>query len=56
MMCPVCQCEHTKVIDSRPNDEEVVRRRECPKCGARWITQERLLRVIEPKKKRSNES
>lgn len=50
MMCPVCQCEHTKVIDSRPNDEEVIRRRECPECLTRWITQERLVRVIEPRK------
>ena len=53
MMCPVCGYERTKVVDSRPNDEETVRRRECPKCLSRWLTQERIVRIIEPKKERS---
>ncbi len=52
-MCPVCKCERTKVFDSRHNDEEILRRRECPECHVKWITQERLVRVIEPKKERS---
>jgi transcriptional repressor NrdR len=52
MTCPACGCEHTKVIDSRPNDEEVIRRRECPECLTRWITQERLVRIVKPIKER----
>jgi transcriptional repressor NrdR len=40
MHCPFCQHEDTRVVDSRLTDEglQVRRRRECPKCGARFNT------------------
>lgn len=37
MTCPKC-FENTKVIDSRPDDETVMRRRECLVCGFRFVT------------------
>ncbi len=43
MRCPVCGYEDTKVIETRLSEEGFVvrRRRECPKCGARFTTYER---------------
>lgn len=41
MICPVCHSEKLKVIDSRPiNDESIKRRRECTACGVRFNTLE----------------
>jgi len=42
--CPFCNCEDTKVIDSRPAEEQnaIRRRRECVSCGKRFTTYERL--------------
>jgi len=40
MRCPFCGYEDTKVIDSRPNDEKIKRRRECVKCSGRFTTYE----------------
>lgn len=37
MTCPKC-FEKTKVIDSRPDDDYVERRRECLECGYRFST------------------
>ena len=51
MICPVCGNERSKVLDSRPNDEEVMRRRKCLNCHTQWITQERLVQIFKPKKK-----
>ena len=44
MRCPFCNCEDTKVIDSRPAEEQnaIRRRRECVSCGKRFTTYERL--------------
>lgn len=44
MRCPFCNCDDTKVIDSRPADEQnaIRRRRECVGCGKRFTTYERL--------------
>ncbi|MBQ1377192.1 MAG: transcriptional repressor NrdR [Lachnospiraceae bacterium] len=44
MRCPYCNSEDTKVIDSRPADEQnaIRRRRECVSCGKRFTTYERL--------------
>lgn len=39
MLCPVCG-EQTKVIDSRPEDDCVTRRRECIVCKYRFTTVE----------------
>ncbi len=42
MKCPVCGCRDSKVLDSRPVDDEtsIKRRRECPACGRRFTTYE----------------
>ena len=44
MRCPFCNSEDTKVIDSRPADEQnaIRRRRECENCLKRFTTYERL--------------
>lgn len=43
MRCPFCDCEDTRVIDSRTADGggSIRRRRECPKCKKRFRTFER---------------
>ena len=40
MKCPFCSCEESKVIDSRPTENKVRRRRECINCGFRFTTYE----------------
>lgn len=40
MKCPECGCEESKVIDSRPTENKVRRRRECIQCGMRFTTYE----------------
>ncbi len=42
MKCPYCQYSESKVIDSRPTDEDekIRRRRECIRCGKRFTTYE----------------
>lgn len=40
MKCPECGCEESKVIDSRPTENKVRRRRECINCGMRFTTYE----------------
>jgi transcriptional repressor NrdR len=44
MRCPFCGAEDTQVKDSRPVDEATMirRRRQCPACGARFTTLERV--------------
>lgn len=44
MRCPSCQYNGTRVIDSRPVDDnkEIRRRRECESCGFRFTTFERI--------------
>ena len=37
MKCPFCGFEESKVIDSRPTDEKIRRRRECLNCE-KWFT------------------
>ena len=46
MKCHKCQCEDTKVIESRDvaDGESTRRRRECSNCRARFTTYERLER------------
>jgi transcriptional repressor NrdR len=39
--CPYCSSELTQVIDTRPADDAVRRRRECSACGQRFTTYER---------------
>jgi transcriptional repressor NrdR len=54
MICPFCNHQETKVVDSRDtNDGKITRRRrECLKCGARFSTYEEveLLRLAVIKK------
>jgi len=58
--CPYCNAADTKVIDSRPADDNssIRRRRQCETCGKRFTTYEKLetmpLMVI--KKDRSRET
>lgn len=44
MKCPFCGSEDTQVKDSRPTEDSAAirRRRECPKCDARFTTFERV--------------
>ena len=44
MKCPFCNYENTKVIDSRPADDNssIRRRRECDDCGKRFTTYEKV--------------
>ena len=52
MKCPYCYTPESKVIDSRPADNgmSIKRRRECPSCGRKFNTYEKVedipLRVI----------
>lgn len=51
MKCPYCDCQDTRVIDSRDSaDASVRRRRQCVACGKRFTTYERWerpdLRVV----------
>ena len=42
MKCPLCNCQDSRVLDSRPidNGASIKRRRECPSCGKRFTTYE----------------
>ncbi len=44
MKCPFCSFLDTQVKDSRPSDDglSIKRRRQCPSCGARFTTYERI--------------
>ncbi len=44
MKCPFCSAEDTKVIDSRPADDNTAirRRRQCESCGQRFTTYEKV--------------
>lgn len=42
MKCPLCNCQDSRVLDSRPIEDgaSIKRRRECPSCGKRFNTYE----------------
>ena len=44
MKCPFCSSENTRVIDSRPAEENnsIRRRRVCDECGKRFTTYEKI--------------
>lgn len=44
MKCPFCSYDNTRVIDSRPADENnsIRRRRVCDQCGKRFTTYEKI--------------
>ena len=60
MKCPFCQAQDTKVIDSRPADDNssIRRRRQCESCNKRFTTYEKLetipLMVIKKDDSREN--
>lgn len=53
MICPYCHYPDSKVIDSRPRDDRIKRRRECIKCGARFTTFEKIEKPMLMVEKRS---
>lgn len=59
MKCPFCGCDESRVIDSRPTDENerIRRRRECIECGKRFTTYEIIedVPIIVIKKDKSRE-
>ncbi len=60
MKCPYCNKENTRVIDSRPSEENnsIRRRRQCDICGKRFTTYEKIetLPLIVRKKDNSREA
>ena len=44
MKCPYCGADDTKVIDSRPAEDNnaIRRRRQCEKCNKRYTTYEKV--------------
>ena len=40
MECPRCAGKSSSVVDSRPNEVGIRRRRSCKDCGFRWSTME----------------
>lgn len=53
MKCPYCGFYEIKVIDSRPRDDRIKRRRECTKCGTRFTTVEVIEKPLLMVEKRS---
>ena len=55
MKCPFCSSSDTRVVNSRPSDENsaIRRRRECSNCGRRFTTYERAQFEVLMVKKRS---
>ena len=45
MHCPFCDCEDSRVTDSRTVEAGIRRRRECLRCNARFTTYERVERA-----------
>ena len=60
MKCPFCAHENTKVIDSRPAEDNnsIRRRRECEECGKRFTTYEKIetIPLIVNKKDKNRET
>ena len=60
MKCPFCSSDNTRVIDSRPADDNnaIRRRRQCDNCDKRFTTYEKLetMPVMVIKKDNSRES
>lgn len=60
MKCPYCSHENTRVIDSRPteDDSSIRRRRVCDECGKRFTTYEKIesIPVIVIKKDNNREA
>ncbi|WP_295214139.1 transcriptional regulator NrdR [Ruminococcus sp.] len=46
MYCPFCGERDTRVLDSRPSETKIRRRRECTRCGKRFTTYEVVERPL----------
>lgn len=46
MYCPFCGERDTRVLDSRPSETKIRRRRECARCGKRFTTYEVVERPL----------
>ncbi len=46
MYCPYCGEKETRVLDSRPSETKIRRRRECVRCGRRFTTYEVVERPL----------
>ena len=46
MQCPYCGERDTRVLDSRPAEMKICRRRECTRCGRRFTTYEIVERPL----------
>lgn len=46
MHCPFCGERDTRVLDSRPSETKIRRRRECARCGKRFTTYEAVERPL----------
>lgn len=46
MHCPYCGERETRVLDSRPSETKIRRRRECVQCGKRFTTYEAVERPL----------
>ena len=55
MRCPKCNGYQVRIVDSRPYDDQVRRRRECTTCGVRFNTIEIHLTDYKLFKDRSTE-
>lgn len=53
MRCPTCRSHKGRVLDSRPREAGIYRRRECDKCGERFSTMEVDEVMLEKMKKLS---
>lgn len=43
VQCPFCKCTERKVIESRPQSNEIKRRCVCKNCSSRFTTTEKLI-------------
>ena len=50
MICPVCNSEKSKVLESRKSSYGIRRRRECLDCGNRFTTLETIIKKQEKRK------
>lgn len=55
MKCPFCGYYDSKVIDSRPTEDKIRRRRECIQCGSRFTTYEAVEAPLLMVEKRSGD-
>jgi len=50
MECPACKYDTTGVANTYTDADKITRRRQCPRCGFRIVTEE----TIKPKKRKKD--